>query len=129
MEIVGILLGIIAIGLIFWFRRNQQKTNELVNTYFDNCETGMNAMMDNFNKYQIETDRKIAEQDLLKTTSKAQFEKEKLTAQQTVYLSNQWQKYLVDSAINFNAQPLSTGLRQTLNEPHPISLLARKYNR
>mgnify|MGYP003140154539 CR=1 FL=1 len=61
MEIVGVLLGIIAIGLIFWFRRNQQKTNELVNTYFDNCETGMNAMMDNFNKYQIETDRKIAE--------------------------------------------------------------------
>ena len=61
MEIVGTLLGITAIGLIFWFRRNQQKTNELVNTYFDNCETGMNAMMDNFNKYQIETDRKIAE--------------------------------------------------------------------
>ena len=61
MEIVGTLLGIIAIGLIFWFRRNQQKTNKLVNTYFDNCETGMNAMMDNFNKYQIETDRKIAE--------------------------------------------------------------------
>ena len=61
MEIVGTLLGIIAIGLIFWFRKNQQKTNELVNTYFDNCETGMNAMMDNFNKYQIETDRKIAE--------------------------------------------------------------------
>ena len=52
---------IIAIGLIFWFRKNQQKTNELVNIYFDNCETGMNAMMDNFNKYQVETDRKIAE--------------------------------------------------------------------
>ena len=61
MEIVGTLLGIIAIGLIFWFRRNQQKTKELVNIYFDNCETGMNAMMDNFNKYQIETDRKIIE--------------------------------------------------------------------
>ena len=61
MDIIGIVIGIVAIGLIFWFRRNQQKTNELVNTYFDNCETGMNAMMDNFNKYQIETDRKIAE--------------------------------------------------------------------
>jgi len=35
---------------------------------------------------------KFNKQDLLKTTSKAQFEKEKLTAQQTVYLSNQWQK-------------------------------------
>ena len=73
MEIVGTLLGITAIGLIFWFRRNQQKTNELVNTYFDNCETGMNAMMDNFNKYQIETDRKIAElEKQLEIKSKSQ---------------------------------------------------------
>ena len=38
------------------------------------------------------TQYKFNKQDLLKTTSKAQFEKEKLTAQQTVYLSNQWQK-------------------------------------
>ena len=76
MEIVGTLLGIIAIGLIFWFRRNQQKTNELVNTYFDNCETGMNAMMDNFNKYQIETDRKIAElEKQLEIKSKSQDKK------------------------------------------------------
>jgi hypothetical protein len=76
METVGILLGIIAIGLIFWFRRNQQKTNELVNTYFDNCETGMNAMMDNFNKYQIETDRKIAElEKQLEIKSKSQDKK------------------------------------------------------
>ena len=73
MEIVGTLIGIIAIGLIFWFRKNQQKTNELVNTYFDNCETGMNAMMDNFNKYQIETDRKIAElEKQLEIKSKSQ---------------------------------------------------------
>ena len=35
---------------------------------------------------------KFNKDDLLKTTSKAQFEKEKLTAQQTVYLSKQWQK-------------------------------------
>ena len=38
------------------------------------------------------TQYKFNKQDLLKTTSKAQFEKEKLTAQQTVYLANQWQK-------------------------------------
>ena len=73
MSIIGIVLGVIAIGLIFWFRKNQQKTNELVNTYFDNCETGMNAMMDNFNKYQIETDRKIAElEKQLEIKSKSQ---------------------------------------------------------
>ena len=38
------------------------------------------------------TKYKFSKDDLLKTTSKAQFEKEKLTAQQTVYLANQWQK-------------------------------------
>jgi len=38
------------------------------------------------------TQYKFSKEDLLKTTSKAQFEKEKLTAQQTVYLANQWQK-------------------------------------
>ena len=38
------------------------------------------------------TQYKFNKQDLLKTTSKAQYEKEKLTAQQTVYLANQWQK-------------------------------------
>ena len=38
------------------------------------------------------TQYKFNKKDLLKTTSKAQFEKEKLTAQQTVYLANQWQK-------------------------------------
>jgi len=61
MSIIGIVLGVIAIGLIFWFRKNQQKTNELVNIYFDNCETGMNAMMEDSNNYQVKTDRKIAE--------------------------------------------------------------------
>ena len=35
---------------------------------------------------------KFNKDDLLKTTSKAQYEKEKLTAQQTVYLAKQWQK-------------------------------------
>mgnify|MGYP003111060166 CR=1 FL=1 len=38
------------------------------------------------------TKYKFNKDDLLKTTSKAQFEKEKLTAQQTVYLANQWQR-------------------------------------
>jgi|TARA_R110000822_G_scaffold230427_2_gene362581 hypothetical protein len=38
------------------------------------------------------TKYKFSKDDLLKTTSKAQYEKEKLTAQQTVYLANQWQK-------------------------------------
>jgi len=73
MSIIGIVLGVIAIGLIFWFRKNQQKTNELVNIYFDNCETGMNAMMEDSSNYQVETDRKIAElEKQLEIKSKSQ---------------------------------------------------------
>ena len=73
MSIIGIVLGVIAIGLIFWFRKNQQKTNELVNIYLDNCETGMNAMMEDSNNYQVKTDRKIAElEKQLKIKSKSQ---------------------------------------------------------
>jgi len=73
MSIIGIVLGVIAIGLIFWFRKNQQKTNELVNIYFDNCETGMNAMMEDSNNYQVKTDRKIAElEKQLEIKSKSQ---------------------------------------------------------
>ena len=30
MSIIGIVLGVIAIGLIFWFNKDQQRTNELV---------------------------------------------------------------------------------------------------
>ena len=73
MSIIGIVLGVIAIGLIFWFRKNQQKTNELVNIYLDNCETGMNAMMEDSNNYQVNTDRKIAElEKQLEIKSKSQ---------------------------------------------------------
>ena len=73
MSIIGIVLGVIAIGLIFWFRKNQQKTNELVNIYLDNCETGMNAMMEDSNNYQVKTDRKISElEKQLEIKSKSQ---------------------------------------------------------
>ena len=73
MSIIGIVLGVIAIGLIFWFRKNQQKTNELVNIYLDNCETGMNAIMEDSNNYQVKTDRKIAElEKQLEIKSKSQ---------------------------------------------------------
>ena len=61
MAIIGIVLGVIAIGLIFWFKRDQQITNDLVNGDLQSHEHGMNAMMNDFNNYQVETDRKIAE--------------------------------------------------------------------
>ena len=61
MSIIGIVLGVIALGLIYWLRKEQQIDNGLHAAELEHTHHGMNAMMDNFNKYQVETDRKIAE--------------------------------------------------------------------
>ena len=61
MSIIGIILGVIAIGLFIWLRKEQQMDNGLHAAEVDHIHQGMNAMMNNFNKYQVETDRKIAE--------------------------------------------------------------------
>ena len=61
MAIIGIVLGVIALGLIYWLRKEQQMDNGLHAAELDHTHHGMNAMMDNFNNYQVKTDRKIAE--------------------------------------------------------------------
>ena len=61
MGIVGIVLGVIAIGLFIWLRKQQQISDGLHAAELDHTHHGMNAMMDDFNNYQVKTDRKIAE--------------------------------------------------------------------
>ena len=61
MAIIGIVLGVIALGLIYWLRKEQQMDNGLHAAELEHTHQGMTAMMDNFNKYQVETDRKITE--------------------------------------------------------------------
>ena len=58
---ISIALNLIALGLIYWLRKDQQMDNGLHAAELDHTHHGMNAMMDDFNNYQIETDRKIAE--------------------------------------------------------------------
>ena len=65
LSIIGIVLGLIAIGLIFWLRRDQEMTNDLVDSDLQGCEHGMNAMMEDFTNYQVETDRKIVDLEKL----------------------------------------------------------------
>ena len=60
-QLIAIILGLIAIGLIFWFRRDQEMTNALVDSDLQASLHGYNALMNDFNHYQVETDRKIAE--------------------------------------------------------------------
>ena len=61
MSIIGIVLGIIALGLIYWLRKDQQMDNGLHAAEVDHIHQGMNALMNDINNYQVETDRKITE--------------------------------------------------------------------
>ena len=61
MAIIGIVLGVVALGLIYWLRKQQQMDNGLHAAEVDHIHQGMNALMNDFNNYQVETDRKITE--------------------------------------------------------------------
>ena len=61
MAITGIVLGIAALGLIYWLRKEQQMDNGLHAAELEHTHQGMNALMNDINNYQVETDRKIAE--------------------------------------------------------------------
>ena len=61
MAIIGIVLGVVAIGLFIWLRKEQQMDNDLHAAELEHTHQGMNALMNDFNNYQVETDRKIAE--------------------------------------------------------------------
>ena len=61
MAIIGIILGVIALVLIFWSIKQHQMNNDLHEGELNHMHRGMNAMMDDFNNYQVKTDRIIAE--------------------------------------------------------------------
>ena len=58
---VSIALNLLALSLIYWLRKEQIIDNELNTVETDHIHQGMNAMMNDLNNYQVETDRKIAE--------------------------------------------------------------------
>ena len=76
MSIIGIVLGIVAIGLFVWLRKDQQMSNDLHEAELNHTHQGMNALMNDFNNYQVKTDRKIAElEKQLEIKSKSQDKK------------------------------------------------------
>ena len=61
MSIIGIVLSVVALSLIYWLRKEQTMDNGLNAAETDHIHQGMNAMMNDLNNYQVETDRKMAE--------------------------------------------------------------------
>ena len=61
LSITGIVLGVIAIGLIFYFRKEYKLSIHFLEGETEAAEHGYTALMRDFTNYQVETDRKIAE--------------------------------------------------------------------
>ena len=61
MSIIGTVLGIIAIGLVFWLRKDQKINFDLHEGDIYTARHAYEALMSDFNNYQVNTDRKITE--------------------------------------------------------------------
>ena len=61
MSIIGIVLGTIAIGLFIWLKNDQKMSNALHEGDLIAAKHAYEALMGDFNNYQIETDRKITQ--------------------------------------------------------------------
>ena len=61
MSIIGIILGVIAIGLVFWLRKDQKTHFDLHEGDIYTTRHAYEALMSDFNNYQVKTDRKIIE--------------------------------------------------------------------
>jgi hypothetical protein len=59
--IIGIVLSVVALSLFYWLKKDQKMSNDLHEAELNHTHKGMNALMNDFNNYQVETDRKIAE--------------------------------------------------------------------
>ena len=61
LSIIGIVLGLIAIGLFFWLKKGQEMTNDLTDSDVRAMENCYKALMEDFTNYQVENERKILE--------------------------------------------------------------------
>ena len=61
MSIIGIILGTIAIGLFIWLKNDQKITNSLHEGDLIAAKHAFEALMSDFNNYQITNERKIAD--------------------------------------------------------------------
>ena len=61
LSIIGIVLGVIAIGLIFWFRKEYKESIHFLEGEAEASEHGYTAFMQDFTNYQVETEKKFTE--------------------------------------------------------------------
>ena len=59
MSIIGIVLGVTAIGLFFWLKREQQINFNLHDDDIKTAKHAYNSLMEEFTNYQITNERKM----------------------------------------------------------------------
>ena len=59
--IIGIVLGVIAIGLFIWSRKDQGMTNDLTDSDVRAMENCYKALQEEFTQYQVDNERKITD--------------------------------------------------------------------
>ena len=59
LSIMGIVIGLSAIGLFIWLKNDQKMSNSLHEGDLQAAKYAFDALMDDFTNYQVETDRKI----------------------------------------------------------------------
>jgi hypothetical protein len=60
LSIIGIVMGLLAIGLFFWLKKDQQMNNALYEGELEAAEHGFKALMEDFTNYQIQCDRELS---------------------------------------------------------------------
>ena len=58
---ISIALNLLALFLFFWLKKQQQMDNDLHSAELEHTHQGMKSLMNDFNNYQVENERKIAE--------------------------------------------------------------------
>ena len=60
-NIISIVIGLIAIGLIFYFKKEQQSNNEDIKINMAKTDKSLIALQEEFTNYQVKTERRIEE--------------------------------------------------------------------
>ena len=61
LSIIGIVIGLVAIGLFIWLKNEQEMTADLTDSDIRSMENCYKALMEDFTNYQVDNERKIAE--------------------------------------------------------------------
>ena len=61
LNIISIIIGLTSIGLIFYFRKDQQLNNKTIKINMAKTDKSLIALQEEFTNYQVKTERRIEE--------------------------------------------------------------------